>query len=135
VPRAKLAYDKVGDDGDGMAVQLSRPALRLLLGPAGVVAWRRESIPHASWWRRPHPGVVPHVVAHAPVGVGGARAGQRLLVRGGKLSCEAETSRARRRLVGGGPSGRELVGDAPNWSGTRRLTSEGLDRGPGSSSS
>jgi hypothetical protein len=29
-------------------------------------------------------------------------------VRGGKLSCEVETCRVRRRLLGGGPSGREL---------------------------
>jgi hypothetical protein len=66
---------------------------------------------------------------------GTARARQRLLVRGRDLSCEAETSRARRRLVGGGPSSRELVGGAPNWSGTGRLASEGLDRGLQSSPS
>jgi hypothetical protein len=34
VPRAKLACGRVGDDGDGMAVQLDKPALRLLSGPA-----------------------------------------------------------------------------------------------------
>jgi hypothetical protein len=33
VPQAELACSKVGDDGDGMDVQLSRPTLRLLLGP------------------------------------------------------------------------------------------------------
>jgi hypothetical protein len=47
----------------------------------------------------------------------------------------AKACRARRRLVGGGPSSRELVGGAPNWSGTGRLASESLDRGLGSSSS
>jgi hypothetical protein len=55
------------------------------------------------------------------------------LVRGGELSCEAETSCARRRLLKGGPSSRELVGSAPNWLGTRRLASDGLDRVPQSS--
>jgi hypothetical protein len=50
-------------------------------------------------------------------------------VRTSGLSCEAENCRARRRLLGGGPSSRELVGDAPNWLGTRRLASDGLDRG------
>jgi hypothetical protein len=51
-------------------------------------------------------------------------------MRGGGLSCEAETYRARWRLLGGGPSSRELVGGAPNWSGTGRLANEGLDRDP-----
>jgi hypothetical protein len=32
----------------------------------------------------------------------------------GDLSCEAETFRARQRLVGGSPTCRELVGDAAN---------------------
>jgi hypothetical protein len=31
---AERACGKVGDDGDGMDVQLSRPTLRLLSGPA-----------------------------------------------------------------------------------------------------
>jgi hypothetical protein len=52
-------------------------------------------------------------------------------VRMSVLSYEAETCRARRRLVVGGPSSGELVGDAPNWSGTGRLASDGLDRGFG----
>jgi hypothetical protein len=34
VPRAEFACCRVGDDGDGMAVQLSRPALRPLSRPA-----------------------------------------------------------------------------------------------------
>jgi hypothetical protein len=37
VPRANLACGRVGDDGDGMDAQLSRPALRLLSGPAARV--------------------------------------------------------------------------------------------------
>jgi hypothetical protein len=48
---------------------------------------------------------------------------RRLLVRGGDLSCEAETCR-------GDPSGGELVGDAANWPKTGRLASVGLDQGP-----
>jgi hypothetical protein len=56
-------------------------------------------------------------------------------VRTSSMSCEAETGRARRRLIGGGSSSGELVGEAPNWSGTGRLASDGLDRGPLSSSS
>jgi hypothetical protein len=46
-----------------------------------------------------------------------------------------ETFRARRRLLGGGTSSRELVADAPNWPGTKRLAGDDLDRGPQSSSS
>jgi hypothetical protein len=42
------------------------------------------------------------------------RARRRLVVRGGDLSCEAETCR-------GGPSSGELVGDAANWPETGRL--------------
>jgi hypothetical protein len=47
----------------------------------------------------------------------------------------AETGRARRRLVGGGSSSREPVGDAADRSGALRLAPEGLDQGPRSSSS
>jgi hypothetical protein len=50
-------------------------------------------------------------------------------VRTSGLSCEVETFHARRRLLGGGPSSGELIGDAPNWSGTGCLASDGLDRG------
>jgi hypothetical protein len=70
---------------------------------------------------------VPCVWAHALVGAG-------LVMRGGDLSCEAETSRARRRpLVRGrdfsceGSSSEKLVGGAANWLKTGRLAIEGLD--------
>jgi hypothetical protein len=43
-------------------------------------------------------------------------------VRGGDLSCEAETCH-------GGPSSGELVGDEANWPKTGRLASVGLDQG------
>jgi hypothetical protein len=50
------------------------------------------------------------------------RARRRILVRGGDLSCETETSR-------GGPFSGELVGDAANWQETERLASVSLDQG------
>jgi hypothetical protein len=65
--------------------------------------------PHASVAR-----LVPCVWAHAPVGAG-------LVVRGGDLSCEAETCR-------GGSSSGKLVGAVANWSKTGRLASVGLDQ-------
>jgi hypothetical protein len=55
------------------------------------------------------------------------------IARGGDWSCEAETCRARQRLVGGGSSSRELVGDAADKSRALRLAREGLDQGPRSS--
>jgi hypothetical protein len=79
--------------------------------------------------------LAPRVMAHVPVGAGGwsceaetFRARQRLVVRGRDLPCEAETCR-------GDPSCRELVRDAANWPKTGRLASMGLDQGPQSSSS
>jgi hypothetical protein len=48
------------------------------------------------------------VWAHTPVGA-------ELVVRGGDLSCEADTCRARRTLVVGVSLVGELVGDAANW--------------------
>jgi hypothetical protein len=116
VPQAELACGRVGDDVDGMIVQPDRPALRLLSGPAACMT--------ASWCICMARGNVPprvsvvvlapqdRVVCHGPCtsrGRGGAHARCRLVARGGVFSCEAETSRARRRLVRGVP----LVG---NWS-------------------
>jgi hypothetical protein len=51
-----------------------------------------------------------------------ASVGNRLVMRGGDLSCEAETCR-------GGPSSGELVEDAANWPKTGLLASVGLDQG------
>jgi hypothetical protein len=51
------------------------------------------------------------------------RARRRLVMRGGDLSCEAETCREE-------PSSGELVRDATNWPKTERLASVGLDQGP-----
>jgi hypothetical protein len=99
---AELACGRVGDDGDGMAAQPVRPTLRLLSGqllawpPAVVFAWCGESFPHVRRWWCSRLGLALCAMAHAPVGAGGR-------------SCEAETYRARRRLVVRIP----LVG---NWS-------------------
>jgi hypothetical protein len=87
------------------------------------MAWRIVP-PRASVWCSCR-GLSLRVRAHEPVGTD-------LVVRGGDLSREAETSRARRRLVGG-PSSGELVGDAANWPKTGRLASVGLDQGTYSS--
>jgi hypothetical protein len=117
VPRVELACGRVGGDGDVMAAQPVRPALRLLSGQAACMA---ASCCSCMAW-----GIVPPhasvavlalcVWAHAPVGAG-------LVARGGDLSCEAETCR-------GGPSSGELVESAANWPKTRRLASVGLDQG------
>jgi hypothetical protein len=86
VHRAELTCDRVGDDGDVMAAQPVRPALRpcwseLLAWLPAVPARRGESYFHARrWWR------LLRVWAHVPVGVG-------LVVRGRDLSFEAETCR------------------------------------------
>jgi hypothetical protein len=85
-----------------MAAQPVRPALRLLLGRA---ACKAASCCTCMVWRfvPPHASVVvlvPCVRAHTPVGAG-------LVVRGGDLSCEAETCRE-------DSSSGELVGDAAN---------------------
>jgi hypothetical protein len=138
-----------------MAVQPDKPALRLLSRPAACMT--------ASWCICMARGIVPprvmvevlvpqaRATCHGPhtsqsrgeLVRGGdlsceaetRRARQRLVARGGDLSCEAETCCARRRLVVGDPSCGELVGDAANWSETCRLASVGLDRGLHSSSS
>jgi hypothetical protein len=72
VPRAEFACGRVGDDGDVMAAQLVRPALRLLAGRAACMSasccfrmtWRFAPL-HASVAM-----LVPCVWAHTPVGTG-----------------------------------------------------------------
>jgi hypothetical protein len=113
VPRAEFACGRAGDDGDVMAVQVVRPALRLVSRPAAscytCMTWRFVP-PHASVAM-----LVLCVFARTPVGTG-------LVGRCGDLSCEAETCR-------GGSSSGKLVGDAANWPKTGRLASVGLDQG------
>jgi hypothetical protein len=122
VPRAELACGRVGVDGDVMAAQPVKPALRPLLERVACMA---ASCCTCTTWGivPPRASVVALVLcvwAHVPVGAG-------LLVRGGDLSCEAETCHTRRRLVvrggdlsceaetcRGGPFSGELVGDAAN---------------------
>jgi hypothetical protein len=93
VPRAELACGRVGDDGDVMAAQPVRPALRLLSG-AGHLHGHQLLYLHG-------------VKNHSSTRVGGGarsvrlgpcasrgqtcRARRRLVVQGGDLSCEAET--------------------------------------------
>jgi hypothetical protein len=56
-----------------------------------------------------------HVVQFAPwLEAETAHVNEQLVVRGRDLSCEVETRHARQRLVGGGSSSGELVGEAPN---------------------
>jgi hypothetical protein len=85
---------RVEVDGEVMVARLVRLALRLLPGQVACMAANCRS--RVTWrFASPHASVAspePCVWAHALVGVG-------LVVRGGYLSCEAETCRARRRLV------------------------------------
>jgi hypothetical protein len=98
VPRAKLACGKVGDDVDGTAVQPGRPALRLFSGPAACMgrqlvylhgAGNRSPMRHSRGIRAPGSCRVSWPTPQSELG--GARAGRRLVVRGGYLSCEEET--------------------------------------------
>jgi hypothetical protein len=116
VPRANLACGRVGDDGDGYAAEQTRIKAHVEANcsrrpPAGVFAWHGESVPHASWWRRPRLEVAPRVVAHASVEVGGSpretetsSASRRLVARGGD-SLEGVP------LVGTGQRSSQLVGN------------------------
>jgi hypothetical protein len=91
----------VGCDDDLMAAQLSRVALRLLSKPAAR-AGRQLVCLHGMGNRSP-----------TRRGGGVHTLGSRHVVRFAPWS-EAENARARRRLVGGGSSSEELVGEAPN---------------------
>jgi hypothetical protein len=116
VSRAGLVCGRVGDDGDGMAAQLVRPALRLLSGPAtcmatsccicmawGIVPPRVSMVVLVPWaraaWKGPHTSRSRGRSCEAET----SRARRILLVQGGDLSYEAETSRTRERLLGGIP--------------------------------
>jgi hypothetical protein len=106
VPQVKLACGRVGDDGDETAVQLSRPALRLLSGPASRAGRQLvclHGVGNLSLTRRGEDVRVPgscRVSWPTPQSESGG------LARDGDLSCEVETSHARQRLLGGGPSSR-----------------------------
>jgi hypothetical protein len=90
VPRAELVCGKVGDDGDVMAAQLVKLALRLLAGRAACMA---ASCCTCMPWRFVSPCssvamLESCVWVYAPVRT-------ELFMRGGDLSCEEETCRAR----------------------------------------
>jgi hypothetical protein len=117
VPRAELACGRVGDDGDVMAAQLVRLALRLLLSRAACMAASCLYLRDVEIRSSPHVG-------------GGARA-----ARLGPHTSRDQTCHARRRLVvrGGdsswGSYSGKLVRDVTNWLKTGRLASVGLDQG------
>jgi hypothetical protein len=121
VPWAELACGRVGDDGDVMAAQPVRPALRLFAGRAICMA--------ASYC------ILHDVEIRSSICVGGDARVVRPGLRtsrgrtGGDLSCEAESCRVRQRLSSSG----KLVGYAANWPKTRRLASVDLDQGSFSS--
>jgi hypothetical protein len=121
VPRVEFACCRVRGDGDLTVAQLSRAALRLLSGPAACTGRQLvclHGMGHPPPPRRGGGVCVPgsrHVVRFVPWSETEiARANEQLFMRGGDLSCEIETCCARRRLVGGGSSSGELVGEAPN---------------------
>jgi hypothetical protein len=107
-----LACSRVGDDGDVTAARPVRPALRLL--PVLAACMAASCCSRVTWrFISPHASVVmlaPCVWAHVLVGF-------ELVMRGGDLSCKAETC----------SSCGKLVGDAFDWLRTGRLASEGLD--------
>jgi hypothetical protein len=121
VPRAELACCRVECDGELMATRSGRAALRLLSELEAHVCRQLVHLHVIGNWcptrrsGRVHVSASRHVVRFASWSeTESARAHELLVVRGGDLSCEAETCQARRRLVGEGSSSRELVGEAPN---------------------
>jgi hypothetical protein len=103
VPRAELACGRVGDDGNGMVAQLVRPALRLLSRSAACMA---ASSCICMEWRIVPPCVSVVVLASWACAVCHGPCTSRSwgeVERGGDFSCEAETCRARQRLVVGIP--------------------------------
>jgi hypothetical protein len=102
VPRVELACCRVRDDGDVTAAQPSRAVLMLLSGPAVRVDRQLVCFHGVGNWSPTHTG--------EDVGISGSRrvswptpqsergtahANKRHVVRGGDLSCEEETCRAR----------------------------------------
>jgi hypothetical protein len=83
-----------------MAMELGKPALRLLSGLAACMgrqlvylhgAGNRSPTRHGGGVRAPGSRRVPWLTPQSESG--GARAGRRLVVRGGDLSCEGDTYR------------------------------------------
>jgi hypothetical protein len=122
VPRAELACCRVRDDGDVTAAQPSRAVLRLLSGPAvraghqlvylhgvgnGPPTCRGDDVCVSGSYRVSWPTPQSET--------GTARANERLVVRGGDLSCKAETCRATQRLVVRGGNCSEGVPLVVSW--------------------
>jgi hypothetical protein len=103
VPRAKLAYGRVGDDVDGMAAQPGRPALRLLSGPAACMGCQLVYL-HGTGKRSP--------TRHG----GGICAADSRRVSWPMPQLESEGARARRRLVVRGEDLSEGIPLVGNWS-------------------
>jgi hypothetical protein len=121
VPRVEFACRRVRCDGDLMAALPCRASLRLLS--------ESDALRAASWcacmaWGIGVPRVITeeftcqgshHVVQFVPWSEEETtHANEQLVMQGGDLSCEAETCRARWRLVGGDSFSRELVGEITN---------------------
>jgi hypothetical protein len=103
VPRAELACNRVGDDDDWMAAQLSKPALKLLSGPAACTD-RQLVCLHGAGNRSPtHRG-------------GDVRVSGPQRVSWPTPQLDSGTARARRRLVVQGGDYSEEVPLVGNWS-------------------
>jgi hypothetical protein len=101
VPRVEFACCRVGRDGDLMAARLNEPHLRLLSGLAARACRKRVRLHGMGNWPstcRSESVYMPgsrHVVWLMPWSQAEtARASEQLVVRGGDLSCEAETCRS-----------------------------------------
>jgi hypothetical protein len=90
VPRAKLACNRVGDDGDVMVMQLSRPALRLLSGPAARAGRQLVRLHGVGNWSPTRRGGCVHVSGSHRVSRPTPQSGS---------GVEAGACRARRRLI------------------------------------
>jgi hypothetical protein len=99
-----------------MTAQLSRPVLRLLSGLAACMSRQLVQL-HGAGNRSPtRRGGDVRSLRSRRVSWPTPQSELGELARDRDLSCEAESYRARQRLVGGGPFSGELVGDARNWS-------------------
>jgi hypothetical protein len=93
VPWAELACCRVGDDGDVTAAQPSRAVLRPQSGPAARVGYQLVCL-HGAGNRPPtRRGEGVCVSGSCRVAWPCLSQRRRLVVRGGDLSCEAETAR------------------------------------------
>jgi hypothetical protein len=111
----------VGDDGDVMAAAAGQTFIKALAGVGRMHGRQLLFLRDVEIRSSTRVGGNARAVCLGPRTSRGrtSRARRRLVVRGGDLSCEAET------CCGGSSSGK-LVGDAANWLKTGRLASVGL---------